>query len=61
MHDIKAIESDVDSFKRNLGKRGFDISVIDEVILLNGKRKSLTTDVETAQSEVKLKSKGVSS
>lgn len=59
MHDIKKIESDVESFKDNIAKRNFDISVIDEVISLNKKRKHLTTEVETVQSQVKSKSKEV--
>jgi seryl-tRNA synthetase len=59
MHDIKLIESDLENFKENLSKRGFDLSVIDDVVALNSSRKSLTTDVETAQSLVKSKSKEV--
>jgi seryl-tRNA synthetase len=59
MHDIKNIESNLESFKKNLAQRNFDLSTIDKAIDLNSKRKALTTAVETAQSEVKSKSKEV--
>ena len=59
MHDIKFIESNSDYVKENLGKRKFDISVIDEAIALNKSRKSLTTSVEKNQSEIKSISKEV--
>jgi seryl-tRNA synthetase len=59
MHDIKSIENNLESFKNNLSKRGFDLSVIDSVVSLNSERKNLTTNVETAQAQVKLKSKEV--
>jgi seryl-tRNA synthetase len=59
MHDIKIIESNVEDFKANLAKRGFDLSIIEDAIVLNSKRKSLTTEVETAQAQVKSKSKDV--
>lgn len=59
MHDIKSIESNLDVFKANLNLRGFDLSVIDKAVELNSKRKSLTTSVETAQADVKSKSKEV--
>ncbi len=59
MHDIKFIESNLENFKENLSKRNFDLSVIDEVVNLNTKRKELTTEVETIQAQVKSKSKEV--
>jgi seryl-tRNA synthetase len=59
MHDIKMIESDLEGFKSNLGKRKFDVSIIDQVVTLNNKRKSLTTSVETNQAQIKLLSKDV--
>jgi seryl-tRNA synthetase len=59
MHDIKFIESNLEIFKENLSKRGFDLSIIDSVVTLNSERKDLTTNVETAQAQVKLKSKEV--
>ncbi len=61
MHDIKQIESNLEDFKKNLNKRGFDLSVIDSVVELNSQRKALTTNVETAQAQVKAKSKEVGS
>ena len=57
MHDIKLIEADIESFKKNLSMRGFDLTVIDSVVELNSERKELTTKVETIQAEVKSKSK----
>jgi seryl-tRNA synthetase len=59
MHDIKQIEKDLDGFKENLQKRGFDTSIVDSALDLNTKRKEVTTKVETAQSEVKAKSKDI--
>jgi seryl-tRNA synthetase len=59
MHDIKNIESNLEKFKENLSQRNFDLSIIDKTVELNKERKNLTTEVETAQSEVKSKSKEV--
>lgn len=59
MHDIKYIESNLEYVKENLKKRGFDLSVIDEVVNLNSKRKTNTTQVETTQAEIKKISKEV--
>lgn len=61
MHDIKQIEQDVEYYKKNLSKRGFDVSVIDLVMDMNSKRKSLTTEVESNQAEIKKLSKEVGS
>lgn len=59
MHDIKEIEANIDGVKENLKKRFFDTAIIDEVTALNQKRKSLTTEVETTQAEIKQVSKEV--
>lgn len=52
MLDIKKIDSDAGAVKKILGNRNFDISVIDEVISLNRRRKELTTASETKKAEI---------
>jgi seryl-tRNA synthetase len=59
MHNIKDIVADIEGFKENLKKRGFDLSIVDECIGLNEKRKEATTKSETTQSEIKKISKEV--
>jgi len=59
MHDIKNIESNLESFKANMAQRKFDLSIIDNAVQLNTDRKALTTFVEGTQSKVKAKSKEV--
>ena len=59
MHDIKNIEKNIEEFKHNLKMRNFDISIVDQLVSLNTKRKEITTQVETAQFEVKSKSKEI--
>lgn len=53
MHDIKYFTENVDAVKANLKKRNFDTGLVDQVIELNNKRKSLTTLVETKRAETK--------
>lgn len=53
MHDIKYFTENVEKVKANLGARNFDISLIDQVLELNQKRKHLTTQVETKRAETK--------
>jgi seryl-tRNA synthetase len=53
MHDIKYVTENQDAVKANLKKRNFDTKVIDDVIELNQKRKTLTTHVETKRAETK--------
>ncbi len=53
MHDIKFFESNTDEVKKNLSKRGFDLSLVDKAISLNAKRKELTGKVEGHRAEVK--------
>lgn len=53
MHDIKFFTENVDKVKANLGARNFDISLVDQVLDLNQKRKQLTTLVETKRAETK--------
>lgn len=52
MLDIKKIEAELDSVKANLLTRKFDVSLIDRVVELNQKRKTLTTSSESKKSEV---------
>lgn len=59
MHDIKNIEKDLEAFKSNLSLRGFNTNIVDSIVSLNQKRKDLTTKVETAQANVKAKSKEI--
>lgn len=59
MLDIKKIEEQTDAVKKNLGSRKFDISVIDEILELNKKRKNLTTSSETQKSEINKLSKDI--
>lgn len=59
MLDLKFIESNQDYVQENLGKRGFDVTVISEIIALNGKRKELTSNVEQSQAKIKQLSKEV--
>lgn len=59
MHDIKFIEANTESFKKNVELRKFDLSIVDKVIEQNKKRKFLTTNVETAQAKIKQLSKEV--
>ena len=61
MHDIKHFETNTDQVKKNLSKRGFDLSLVDSVLELNAKRKKLTTEVESNQAEIKKLSKEVGS
>ena len=53
MHDIKYFTENVEAVKANLKKRNFDTGLVDQVIELNNKRKSLTTLVETKRAETK--------
>lgn len=59
MHDIRYFESNTDEVKKNLSKRGFDLTIVDRVISLNGKRKDLTGKVESLRAEVKLLSNDI--
>jgi len=52
MLDIKKIEAEFESVKANLLTRNFDVSVLDKVVDLNKKRKSLTTSSESKKSEI---------
>ncbi len=59
MLDIKKIEEQTEAVKKNLGSRKFDILIIDEILELNKKRKTLTTSSETQKSEINKLSKEV--
>lgn len=53
MHDLKDLVANTEAFKKNLGRRKFDVSIIDEISKINEERKSLTFQVETKRAEVK--------
>lgn len=53
MHDIKYFSDNVEKVKANLRARNFDVSLVDQVLDLNQKRKHLTTQVETKRAETK--------
>ncbi len=59
MHDLKQITENVELYKKNLKRRGFDISQFDEIISLNEKRKPLIREVEDNRSKVKSLSKEI--
>lgn len=52
MLDIKKIETDVDTVKKTLSARNFDIALIDQIIELNKRRKTLTQASETKKAEI---------
>ncbi len=52
MLDIKKIESETEAVKMRLSGRNIDVSMIDELLALNKKRKELTTASETKKAEV---------
>ena len=59
MHDIKNFENNVEEVKSNLSKRNFDLGPVEDVLLLNGKRKELIQFVETKRAEIKRTSKEI--
>lgn len=59
MLDIKKIEEQTEAVKKNLGSRKFDISILDEILELNKKRKTLTTSSETQKAEINKLSKDI--
>ena len=59
MLDIKKIEEQTEVVKKNLGSRKFDISILDEILELNKKRKTLTTSSETQKAEINKLSKDI--
>lgn len=59
MHDIKFFESNRDEVVKNLSRRGLSADLVDAALEINKKRKSLTTDVESSQAEIKSLSKEV--
>lgn len=59
MLDIKKIEEQTEAVKKNLGSRKFDLSIIDEILKLNNKRKNLTTSSETKKSVINKLSKEI--
>ncbi len=59
MLDIKKIESDFDNVKKSLANRNFDTSIIDHLLVLNKKRKELTTSSETKKAEINKLSKEI--
>lgn len=59
MLDIKKIEEQTEVVKKNLGSRKFDISILDEILELNKKRKTLTMSSETQKAEINKLSKDI--
>ena len=59
MHDIKNIEQNETDVKENLKKRNFDLSIIDDVLKLNTRRKELVRIVEDSRFEIKNLSKEI--
>lgn len=59
MHDIKYFSEQPDAVKANLKKRGYDLSQVDQVLMLNHKRRELTQSVETKKAEVNKHSKEI--
>lgn len=59
MLDIKKIEEQTEAVKKNLGSRKFDISILDQILELNKKRKTLTTSSETQKAEINKLSKDI--
>lgn len=59
MLDIKKIEEQTEAVKKNLGSRKFDVTVIDTILDLNKKRKTLTTASETKKAEINKLSKEI--
>ncbi len=59
MHDLKFIVNETESFKQNIGKRGFDLSVVDEILKLDSQRKELIQFVEAKRAEIKSTSKEI--
>jgi seryl-tRNA synthetase len=51
MLDIKRLEESTEKFKACLKSRNSDVSIIDDVLSLNQKRRTLTTSVETKKAE----------
>lgn len=52
MLDLKLIESDLETVKVNLGKRGFDTSVLETILNYNNKRKELLSTIEGTRQEI---------
>lgn len=51
MLDIKRLEENTQAIKDNLASRNADVSLVDQVISLNQKRRALTTSVENRKAE----------
>ena len=52
MLDIKKIENEFETVKKNLSNRNFDTSLLSEIVELNKQRKNLTTASETKKAEI---------
>ncbi|MEK6626016.1 MAG: serine--tRNA ligase [Bdellovibrionota bacterium] len=57
MHDINFFHENAEAVKQNLAKRKFSISIVDECLAINLKRKELTLLVETTRAEINQLSK----
>lgn len=52
MIDIKKIENETIKIKENLGKRNFDLKILDDLIKLNQDRKELVAKVDSRRAQV---------
>lgn len=59
MLDIRKIENEFEAVKNNLLTRGFDVSILDTIVELNAKRKTLTSSSESKKAEVNKLSKDI--
>ncbi len=59
MLDLKLIETETDYVKKNLTRRSFDTSIIDEILSLNLKRKTFIQTVEDKKAKINSLSKEV--
>ena len=57
MHDINFFHENAEAVKQNLAKRKFSISIVDECLAINLKRKELTLLVETTRADINQLSK----
>ena len=53
MHDLKLFVENEKYVRENLGKRNYDLKVVDQVLVLNDKRKSLIQFVENHRADLK--------
>jgi len=59
VHDINSLNERLDFFKANLGRRNFDIGILDHCASLNSKRKDFTLQVDNLRAEANQLSKKI--